>query len=85
QGTGRTSGIIETPGGFYIVRTLSIKPGKKSSFEDVAETIAAKLRQQQFGKLAHDYRVKLYTKAVIIAPERFERIALEKTVQKYKK
>jgi hypothetical protein len=83
QGAGRTSGIIETPRGFYIVRTLSVKPGKKSSFEDVAETITNKLRRQQFGKLAQEYRVKLYTKAVIIAPERFERIALEKAVQKY--
>ncbi len=85
QGAGRTSGIIETPKGFYIVKTLEIKPGVKSSFEEVQEAIADKLRRKQFGKLAWEYRVKLYTKAVIIAPERFERRAVAKAVRKYRK
>ncbi len=85
QGAGKTSGAIETPGGFYIVRTLDIRGGEKFPFEKVQEAIANKLRQQQFGKLAREYRAKLYSKAVIIAADRFERIAVDAAVRKYYK
>ncbi|MDY7010828.1 MAG: peptidyl-prolyl cis-trans isomerase [Planctomycetota bacterium] len=85
QGKGRTSGVIETPGGFYIVRTLDIRGGEKLPFEKVQDTIADKLRRRQFAKLADEYRAKLYAKAVIIATDRFERLAVDEAVRKYYK
>ena len=83
QGVGRTSGVIETPGGFYIVRTLDIRGGEKLTFEKVQEEIADRLRRQQFQKLAGEYREKLYEKAVVIDADRFERIAVDEAVRKY--
>ncbi len=83
QGVGRTSGVIETPRGFYIVRTLDIRGGEKLPFEKVQEEIADKLRRQQFQKLATEYREKLYEKAVVIDADRFERIAVDAAVLKF--
>ena len=83
QGRGRTSRVIETPRGFYIVRTLDIRPGEKFPFEKVQEDIAGKLRRQQYQKLANEYRAKLYGKAVIIAADRFERLAVDAAVRKF--
>ncbi len=85
QGVGRTSGVIETPRGLYIVRTLDIRGGEKLPFEKVQEEIADKLRQQQFQKLAGEYRTQLYEKAVVIDADRFERIAVDAAVRKYYK
>lgn len=85
QGKGQTSGAIETPRGFYIVRTLDIMPGEKLSFEKVQDAIAEKLRQQQFQKLAREYRAKLYAKAVIITVDRFESLAVDEAVRKFYK
>jgi len=83
QGPGKISKIIETPEGFYIVKTLAVQKGKKYPFERVQQKIKGKLRQQQFEKLARRYQAKLYSGAVILGLERFEQFAVESALQRY--
>jgi hypothetical protein len=85
QQVGRVSKVIETPAGFYIVKTLAVQRGKEVSFEQVQEKIAEELRRQQFQRLAGQYRAELYGKAVIIEVDRFERLAIDAAVRRFYK
>ena len=83
QGVGKVSKIIETPSGFYIVKTLAVQKGQKRSFEEVQQKIKAKLRQQQFEKLTKRYQQKLYADAIIVGLERFKQYAVKLALRKY--
>ena len=83
QGVGNVSKIIETPSGFYIVKTLAVQKGQRCSFEQVQQEIKAKLRQQQFEKLTKRYQKKLYSDAIIVGLERFKQFAVKLALQRY--
>ncbi len=83
QKAGQVSKVIETPEGFYIVRTLTLRRGAELAFAEVQEKIAEKLRRQQFEGLTAEYLKELYGGITIIGADRFERLAVETAVRKY--
>jgi hypothetical protein len=52
---GETSGVIETPSGFYLVKALKVEPGEATSFEDAQEEIEETLRNEQGSLLRAKY------------------------------
>lgn len=85
QGAGKTSKVIETPNGFYIVKTLAVQRGEQAPFEKVQDIITEKLRRRQFEKLTYEYQMKLYSKVTIVEADQFVRRAVDAAVQKFYK
>ena len=83
QKEGQVSGVIETPTGCYVVKTLRHRPGEKAAFEQVQGKIEAELRMQQYEKISGEYMTKVYSKAVIRAADAFEEAALDSAVRRY--
>jgi len=83
QKEGQVSGVIETPTGCYVVKTLRHRPGEKAPFEKVQAKIEAELRMQQYDKISDEYMRKVYARAVIRAADAFEEAALDAAVRRY--
>ena len=83
QKEGQVSGVIETPTGCYVVKTLRHRPGEKAAFEQVQAKIEAKLRMQQYEKISGEYMRKVYSRAVIRGADAFEEAALDAAVKRY--
>lgn len=80
---GQVSDIIETDGGFYIVKALLVMPGKTLSFEEAQDTIEKTLSREQSRRLQLEYNQKLRDGATITLSDRLIPLAIEKAVQHY--
>ncbi|MCY2928684.1 MAG: peptidyl-prolyl cis-trans isomerase [Planctomycetota bacterium] len=83
QPEGAVSGIIETPDGFYIVKTRRIYPGKVEVFEDVQTKIEASIREEQFKRLRNEHIAELAERAAITEPRGFLNTLMDQTVRTY--
>jgi peptidyl-prolyl cis-trans isomerase SurA len=77
QKLGHVSSVIETPLGFYIVKTIDRRPGGELPFEKVQAEIEEKLRWEQYRKLRREYLDDLRAKTTIRAADQFERLAVD--------
>lgn len=82
---GKTSGVIETDSGFYLVKAAKVEPGKTTSFEDAQKEIEAKLREQQEQELAEQFFNKLLETSTIVQYNQFLDLAVEKAIEKFYK
>ncbi|HDZ22836.1 hypothetical protein LCGC14_0203340 [marine sediment metagenome] len=80
---GEVCGIIETPSGYYIVKTLRIIRGKTISFEDAQKGIDEKLRDQQYTRRSDEYFKKLLAEATIAESPQFLIDAVDQAVRLY--
>ena len=80
---GRTSGVVETDSGFYIVRAIKQEPAKTVSFEEAQEKIEETLRQDQYRKLSDAYFKQLLDGATVVQSERFAQLAADKAMEQY--
>lgn len=80
---GEVCGIIETPSGYYIVKTLRIIRGKMISFEDAQKGIEEKLRDQQYTRQSDEYFKKLLAGATIAESPQFLIDAVDQAVRLY--
>ncbi len=86
QKVGETSGVLTSPLGFYIVRTLACTQGKELPFESVQGQIREKLRRYQYDSLARKYLDDLRQRATVVVAPEFEKVAVDAaTSQFYKK
>ena len=83
QKVGQVSGLIETPAGFYVVKTLARKAGSERSFETVQAGIEDKLRRQQYDKLKNEYLRTLEAQTTIRTAGRFEEVAVDAAVRTF--
>lgn len=81
---GKTRGVIETETGYYIVKTISVKPGETVSFEEAQEEIDEIVRKRQFDKVQDRYFTRLWSGAVISPPQDFVDAAVKKAVERYR-
>ncbi len=83
QDLGQVSGIIETPEGFYIVKTIKREEGRETHFEQVQDQIELELHGRQYEKVSNEYLTKLLNRATIQSVGRFEQAAVEAAVRRY--
>ena len=83
QPEGAVSGIIETPDGFYIVKTRKIFPGKVELFDDVQTKIEARIRQDQMERLTREHIAELEDRAAITEPRGFVDTLVNQAVRTY--
>ena len=83
QKVGQVSGLIETPAGFHVVKTLARKAGSDRSFETVQAEIEDRLRRQQYDKLKSEYLRTLEAQTTIRTAGRFEEVAVDAAVRMF--
>ncbi len=83
QQAGQISQVVETPLGFYIVKTLDRRPGREPTFQAVQGEIEQRLRRQQYDTLREDYIRELQGKTTISLCEQFEAVAVDAAVRSY--
>ena len=85
QKAGQVSGVIESPTGYYVAKTLRHQPGEKAPFEKVQTRIETTLREQQFDRISREYMTKVYATAVIRSADEFEEAAVDAAVRRYRR
>jgi len=80
---GRVSQIVQTSGGYYIVKAYDVREGKVTSFEDAQETIDGILRARQFDKLTSGFYKRLAEEAAVQQDIDFINAALSRAVELY--
>ncbi len=85
QKAGEVSGVIEGQSGTFIVKTLEVKEGGATPFEEAQAKIDDKLREEKYKQLQDDYFRLLREKANIIPSATFQHDVLVVAVQQYYK
>jgi hypothetical protein len=80
---GQVSGVIQGESGWFIVKTVAVKPGTAVPFEEAQDRIAATLREQQYNDLTARYFDQLSQKATIQSAERFQDLAMDQSVRRF--
>jgi len=83
QKVGETSKVIESPLGYYIVRTLACRPGRDLPFERIQGQIRELLRRHEYEQRARTYLQGLRDRAVIVVADGFERVAVDAAVAQF--
>ena len=78
---GKTSGIIETTTGYYIVKARKVVKGSRVSFEDAQERIMEILEARQFEKLTLEFRKRLAVEAAVGQNREFLQATVGRAVQ----
>ena len=76
----QVSGIIEGKTGAFIVKTLDIRPGKVTPFEQAQEKIKHELWRAGYERLTTDYFRQLREKATITKADAFEELILARVM-----
>ncbi len=74
---GQVSDIIETDGGYYIVKVARVVPGERIAFEQAQRTIRKTLEGKQYLKLSEEYFRQIQTRAMVIYSDRLVERAVE--------
>ena len=80
---GQVSGIIETPAGFFVVKTKRAVAEKVVSFEEAQAGIEQRLRAAEHSKLTEKYLYDLYSSATVTRNEEFFDLAVDRAIAKY--
>lgn len=85
QKPGQVSEIIETPRGFFLVKTLEVQPRVTRSFEQSQGDIEQKVRRKSESELTEQYFKKLMAETSVISYDKFIELATDRAMVKHYK
>ncbi|MBI5726031.1 MAG: peptidyl-prolyl cis-trans isomerase [Planctomycetes bacterium] len=80
---GKVSPVFETDTGYYIVKAKKVQEGAVVDFVEAQETIAEKLRMEQFHKLSEKYYERIGRSSANSVVEDGFKVALDCAVERY--
>jgi parvulin-like peptidyl-prolyl isomerase len=79
---GDTTGVVESPDGFHIIKLTGLEPARRQSFDEVKQRLIDDFRYREIGRFWEEFSAELHASARIeYAPAETERQAAAKKRQ----